>query len=87
MLEPNEGNQPAPEKRDIVKERIRQFEEQARLASKVAAHLTNLNRQPARRTRSDQPGLPITTKLARRAPAAEAAERPRSMLRKPDNFS
>jgi hypothetical protein len=87
MLEPNEGNQPAPEKRDIVKERIRQFEEQARLASKVTAHLTNINRQPARRTRSDQAGSPITTKPARRAPAAEAPEKPQSMLRKPDNFS
>jgi hypothetical protein len=54
VLAGSEIVQLAAEKRDIVKERIRQFEERAQLADKVKVHHTNVkNRQPARRTRSE----------------------------------
>jgi hypothetical protein len=46
IVEPSETAQPASERRDIVRERIRDFEERAKLASKVAVHLANMNRQP-----------------------------------------
>ena len=88
VLARSETVQPAAEKRDIVKERIRQFEERAQLADKVRVHQTNVkNRQPARRTRSEQSGSSIVPKPARRAPSqADAAEKPQLPSRKPENL-
>jgi hypothetical protein len=88
IVEPSETAQPASERRDIVRERIRDFEERAKLASKVAVHLANMNRQPARRTRSEQAKSSIGSKPTRRAPTqADAAERLQLPSRKPENFS
>jgi len=87
-VEPSEANPPAPEKCDLVKNRIRHFEEQAQLASQVKVHLARMNRQPARRTRSEQAGSPVTSKPAPRAPTkADAAEKPDRHSRKIEKFS